>query len=286
MRGLGESKADDVHPPRRRTISPNRFKPSIAFGTNLTISRFGTRNQDIAVKSTSIDRSRSPGSRHKVSPSPTRNRNEDASEKVSPEQLATKIEDEFEAADREQKRVAAHILWKRQKQAEFRKGQEAKHQATHREAKLERRRKKAAETEFKTWLKLRTYNKFAVKGENGEVVEIKEYPFAPHNTHVSVVHPKEWNERPRVVTKTVVKTCVDAAGEAHEYKYKVRVDPVAAQENALYEKQQNGKYAKKKSRKPGVPKQRVGRKKAGTSGKAKLLSSGEILDVSTSSIQT
>ena len=30
-------------------------------------------------------------------------------------------------------------------------------------------------------------------------------------------------EKPKVVTKTIVKTVVDAA-ETHEYKYKVRVD--------------------------------------------------------------
>ena len=168
----------------------------------------------------------------------------------------------------------------------------SEHQASRREAKKERRRKKAADAEFKTWLKLRHYHKFAVKDDKGEVVEIKEYPFAPHVTSVAVVHPKEWNEKPKVVTKTIVKTVVDAAGETHEYKYKVRVDPLAAQREA--EDATNGgdlkKAMKKKCRKPSIPRQAgsSGTKKASNSkkGKKQPSSSGDILNVSTSSIQS
>ncbi len=286
---VGESAAGHgspprVSPPRGRNASPAPPGPPIAFGTKVAINRFGTKDKNVG-QSMHASRSGSPESRRGASPSPARD--EGSSIKMAPEHLAARIEDELDAAEKEQKRVAAHLLWKRHKQLEFRKSKEAEHHAGHREAKQERRRKKAADAEFKTWLKLRAYNKFAVKDEKGDVVEIKDYPFAPHNTSVTVVHPKEWNERPTVLTKTVVKTCVDAAGETHEYKYRVRVDPLAVQREMSSLKQQNRRQAEKKSRKPSVPKQKVTSKKASHAKKQrKSSSSGDILNVSVSSIQS
>ena len=103
----------------------------------------------------------------------------------------------------------------------------------------------------------------------------------------SFIGAKEWNERPTVLTKTVVKTCVDAAGETHEYKYRVRVDPLAVQREMSSLKQQNRRQAEKKSRKPSVPKQKVTSKKASHAKKQrKSSSSGDILNVSVSSIQS
>jgi hypothetical protein len=220
--------------------------------------------------------------------------------------VASRIDTALADAEAEQQRLAKHLLWKKAKAESLRVKDKEEANKQKKESRDKRRKKRAADAEFKTWLKLRAYKKFAVKDKKtGAILAIRDYPFKDENPSLRVVHPKEWRSYVGPVGKKVVARVVkkntgsaDSAGVSGLADYTVLVKAANPEEeeerearlakedaaDILLKQQEAAKGAK--SRKAATPRQGKKGSGGGRKKKGKKTASGGILDVScTSSLE-
>ncbi len=293
----------------------NNSTKKTAFGGNTSIGRFG--GKDVSAASAKNSGSSSKGRWFRAGGSPSASMTS-ATSSGSAQPTAVDASDDADVvagrigtaladAEAEQQRLAKHLLWKKAKAESLRVKDKEEANKQKKESRDKRRKKRAADAEFKTWLKLRAYKKFAVKDKKtGAILAIRDYPFKGDNPSLRVVHPKEWRSYVGPVGKKVVARVVkkntgsaDSAGvSGHaDYTVLVKANPeeeeeeekarLAKEEDAadILLKQQEARKAAK-SRKAATPRQGKKGSGGGRMKKGTKTASGGILDVScTSSLE-